>query len=251
MSSTNKTSNYELSQYIGTDKPTYLGDYNGDMLKIDNQMKTNENSATEAISQAGQAVAKATSLEGQVKTISESVKSLLNDVTTIKNNVSQNEDNIGSIQKRILALEGKATAIDSQISDIQNRLNTQWVNSANVINTAIPALSVSTSFLYVGYNKLTEMLSIYFYVEKTLVTSTPSGQVIGTIPPEIMGLLNINSPRTIVNGCDVSYESANVYYNVGKNLKIDTNGQISIIGGATVSTAYIQTNLMLNTSAWS
>ena len=28
MSSTNKTTNYNLSQYIGSDKPTYLGDYN-------------------------------------------------------------------------------------------------------------------------------------------------------------------------------------------------------------------------------
>lgn len=48
MSSTNKTTNYELSQYIGTDKPTYLGDYNGDMLKIDTQMKTNETAAATA-----------------------------------------------------------------------------------------------------------------------------------------------------------------------------------------------------------
>ena len=41
MSSTNQTTNYELSQFIGSDKPTFLGDYNGDMLKIDTQMKTN------------------------------------------------------------------------------------------------------------------------------------------------------------------------------------------------------------------
>lgn len=41
MSSTNKTQNYELSQYVGADKPTYLGDYNSDMLKIDTQMKNN------------------------------------------------------------------------------------------------------------------------------------------------------------------------------------------------------------------
>nr|DAF67894.1 MAG TPA: hypothetical protein [Caudoviricetes sp.] len=33
MSSTNKTTYYALSQYIGTDKPTYLGDYNSDMSK--------------------------------------------------------------------------------------------------------------------------------------------------------------------------------------------------------------------------
>lgn len=41
MASTNQTANYKLSQYIGSDKPTYLGDYNSDMLKIDTQMKKN------------------------------------------------------------------------------------------------------------------------------------------------------------------------------------------------------------------
>lgn len=35
MSSTNKTINYELSQFISTDKPTWLVDYNTDMNRID------------------------------------------------------------------------------------------------------------------------------------------------------------------------------------------------------------------------
>ena len=35
MASTNKTPEYELSQFIATDKPAWLSDYNGDMLKID------------------------------------------------------------------------------------------------------------------------------------------------------------------------------------------------------------------------
>ena len=52
MASTNKTTNYQLSQYIGTDKPTYLGDYNGDMQKIDTQMKANADSASSANSLA-------------------------------------------------------------------------------------------------------------------------------------------------------------------------------------------------------
>ena len=50
MSSTNKTTNYDLSQYIGSDKPTYLSDYNGDMLKIDTQMKANADNVALAIS---------------------------------------------------------------------------------------------------------------------------------------------------------------------------------------------------------
>lgn len=41
MASTNKTANYDLSQFVGTDRPTWLGDYNSDMTKIDAQLKRN------------------------------------------------------------------------------------------------------------------------------------------------------------------------------------------------------------------
>lgn len=41
MTATNHTKNYNLSQFTGTDRPTWLGDYNGDMSKIDAQLKKN------------------------------------------------------------------------------------------------------------------------------------------------------------------------------------------------------------------
>ena len=41
MTATNHTENYNLSQFVGTDRPTWLKDYNGDMAKIDAQMKRN------------------------------------------------------------------------------------------------------------------------------------------------------------------------------------------------------------------
>ena len=41
MTATNHTENYNLSQFAGTDRPTWLGDYNRDMEKIDAQMKQN------------------------------------------------------------------------------------------------------------------------------------------------------------------------------------------------------------------
>ena len=41
MTATNHTENYNLSQFTGTDRPTWLGDYNGDMAKIDAQLKQN------------------------------------------------------------------------------------------------------------------------------------------------------------------------------------------------------------------
>ncbi len=41
MTATNHTENYNLSQFVGTDRPTWLGDYNSDMEKIDAQLKQN------------------------------------------------------------------------------------------------------------------------------------------------------------------------------------------------------------------
>ena len=48
MTATNHTENYNLSQFVGTDRPTWLGDYNGDMAKIDAQMKANADAIEQA-----------------------------------------------------------------------------------------------------------------------------------------------------------------------------------------------------------
>lgn len=48
MASTNKTTNYELSQFLGTDKPGWLPDYNQDMSKIDTGIHEAQSTATGA-----------------------------------------------------------------------------------------------------------------------------------------------------------------------------------------------------------
>lgn len=48
MTATNHTNNYNLSQFVGTDRPTWSGDYNGDMAKIDAQMKANADAIEQA-----------------------------------------------------------------------------------------------------------------------------------------------------------------------------------------------------------
>lgn len=57
MASTNKTTNLELSQFIGTDKPAWLTDYNGDMSKIDTAVHTAQQNASDAVGIANQAAA--------------------------------------------------------------------------------------------------------------------------------------------------------------------------------------------------
>lgn len=49
MTATNHTKNYNLNQFAGTDRPTWLGDYNGDMTKIDAQLKRNADDIAAAV----------------------------------------------------------------------------------------------------------------------------------------------------------------------------------------------------------
>lgn len=69
MSSTNKTATIELSQYISTDKPTYLTDYNGDMLKIDNAIAADREGIATAQNKANTADGKADSNKTSIDTL--------------------------------------------------------------------------------------------------------------------------------------------------------------------------------------
>lgn len=76
MASTNKTTNFELSQYVGSDKPTYLGDYNSDMNKIDTAMQVNK-TKSESNETAIQGLnGRAGDLENNVDTINEEITNI-------------------------------------------------------------------------------------------------------------------------------------------------------------------------------
>lgn len=75
MSSTNKTVNYNLPQWVGTDHPTFLGDFNGAFETIDTAMKENKTEAETATQTATSA-----------KTLSE-------EATQLANEAKQNSEN--------------------------------------------------------------------------------------------------------------------------------------------------------------
>lgn len=68
MSSTNHTTNYNLPQFIGTDKPAWLGDVNPALAAIDAQMKLNADAATAAAGAASTADGKAVAAAGAAAT---------------------------------------------------------------------------------------------------------------------------------------------------------------------------------------
>lgn len=77
---TNATTNYELPQFVGTDKPTWLGDFNEAMADIDAGMHENASDiasmatdVTNAVATASQASQDVTTLTGTVTSLSSTV----------------------------------------------------------------------------------------------------------------------------------------------------------------------------------
>ena len=98
MASTNKTTNYELSQFEGTDKPSWEADYNADMLAIDTNLKAVSDVADGA---------------------SGSISTLADRVTTAEGNITTNANDIDALEARADALEAGQTSDDSRLDAIE------------------------------------------------------------------------------------------------------------------------------------
>lgn len=154
MASTNKTTHYELSQYIGSDKPTYLGDYNGDMSKIDAQMYLNATNAQLGITNAGTAQSTAETAETlatQAKGTAESASSVANTANTL---ATQNATNIGTMSNL------NTTNKSSLVSAI-NEVNT----TASAVDTLTQAIQdINDHLFYKAGDTLTESFDISGWV---------------------------------------------------------------------------------------
>lgn len=90
MSHTNKTPNYDLPQFIGTDKASWLGDLNPAFLAIDAGMQANKVAAQAAEVSAGEASALAQSANSVANSANSSATNALSE---IDNWIEMNIDN--------------------------------------------------------------------------------------------------------------------------------------------------------------
>ena len=122
--STNKTANYELPQFIGSDKPTWLGDFNTAMATIDGGMAENKSDiesmnsrVSSAESTASQASQNVSALTTRVGTVETSVSS----ATTTANNAQQTAT---SALNTANTANGKADTNASAITTINSSITT-------------------------------------------------------------------------------------------------------------------------------
>ena len=160
MSSTNKTTNYNLSQFVGTDVPSYLGDYNSDMSKIDKAIGDVANSQGSVEQSVVGLTAEVQGLSTQVSGVSTSVQQLQTSVAQIDSGYKQADTtlsqrittNANNIQTNTTAIEGINTTIGTEdISGIGDA----------TIKGAISNLNSSLSNIYkLDYGNAIDLTSI-------------------------------------------------------------------------------------------
>lgn len=243
MSSTNKTTNYNLSQYIGTDKPTYLGDYNSDMLKIDTQLKANADSASNAASAAGAAQAVAEKSSKDVQALNNSVTANSEDIASLKTKNAQQDVSIQNASNTASSANNKANQNAQNITDINTR--NQWVQGINIHNTGIP--NYSKGSWNCAYNKFSGLLNISGQIELSQGSTIAGTTRIATIPDNIMKLIASTGDRKIWSSLFVTRSDGTLEVN---NLTIDQVGKI-YFDYTLNNVMYMNVQITLNTSAWS
>ena len=155
MASTNKTTNYELSQYVGTDKPTYLGDYNGDMLKIDTAIHgvaTSVGTETGRINVLENNVGTMSSLDTTDKT------SLVNAINEVNTNSNNNATNIGTLSN--LDTYNKSTLVNA-INEVVNKFNFSYKSLTPTLESGSGYSFIGTPNLNSAYNSDGSIGKIY------------------------------------------------------------------------------------------
>lgn len=157
--STNKTTNYDLPQWVGTDKPSYLTDFNDAFNKIDTGMHANAtkldkvdtletqvNSLDTDVSnlntRVGTAEATIQTVSTTATNASNTATSALNTANTANSKADTNASNIASLSTRIGKNETDITTIESSVNLLEN-------DKANISDLSYSTSEVKTAATFI------------------------------------------------------------------------------------------------------
>lgn len=212
MASTNKTTNYNLSQFIGTDKPAWLADYNQDMSKIDTGIHTAQTTATGA---DGKADANATNI-GTLSNLTTETK------TSLVGAVNEVQSEVNTAQNTANAANTAAGTANTNIAkfNLSNRATLSPTVNLGSLNTSRSNVQFAT-------DTTNSIFKIYGRVNITNLNGI-TGNVtlkLGTTSLRPASAYEINSGAIItVRRTDDNWEGI-----AARNLKVDTDGSIYVI----------------------
>lgn len=254
MASTNKTTHYELSQYIGTDKPTYLTDYNQDMDKIDTGIyaakSLSDINNTSIGTLSNLTTTDKTSLVGAVNEVNgktDGIGTLANLTTTDKTNlvgaVNEVNSNLGTLAN--LTTTNKSSSVGA-INEVNTNLGTlssltttdktSAVGAINEVKNIIENFNLTTFTTYDSTQMTTSTGTLHSASILTVATNSDGSlaKIYGNVLIQNASLYSTDitiqtSLRPVseitITGNILSYSASNIYWG---SLKIKTNGEVVI-----------------------
>lgn len=173
MAHTNATANYELSQFLGTDKPAWLVDYNGDMLKIDTALKDIAD-AEAASAEDIQELQDAIGAEG-----------LTGRITDIENDIGDIKTEIGSVELPTTAqsLTGAIAELKGVNDDQNTAIGQNTTNIAQVGGAVEGVSQLAYTIANVYDSSATYAVGDYAIYQNTLYKCTTAINVGETFDP--------------------------------------------------------------------
>ena len=148
--STNKTANYDLPQFVGTDKPTWLGDINQAMADIDAGMHENATNISSMASDVATASATASQASQDVSALTSTVNTLSSDVTA----VTTTANNAQQTATSALNTANTANGNIGNLSQLVTTDKTSVVNSINEVKTNSDTFETTiTNYLTLSDNR--------------------------------------------------------------------------------------------------
>ena len=202
MASTNKTPNYNLSQFIATDKPAWLTDVNGDMSKIDTAIKNvsdrvgvNETAITEAEANIEDNASNITALQATSSQHGTDITDLKAQDIIIRNDITNTNSNVSAIDTRVTALENQEASVE--VRDISSSFP-----KANIVKIT-------------KYGKV-----VTLYIDGLTSATTGSNSGVGQLPSDALPATNMNQDIVAANTASrlriyLPSNGAIGYYNYG------------------------------------
>lgn len=259
MSATNQTSNYDLPLFIGTDKPSWLGDFNGAMNAIDTAIKGRADDIASLATRV-------TATETVANTASSNASTALTNASNASNAANTAQSTADTANTAAGAAQGTANTALSNATTAQNTADTASSTATSALtlansNAASIAKFNLTSFTNYDNTDITSTLgSVASSTSVTVAANSDGsiGKVYGRI--SITGLSNpsgnvvITIPTTAfrpteaitINGVALknSYTATSINDITSQSIAIGTNGTITITVPVSSLITRVDVNLM-------
>lgn len=194
---TNQTVNYALSQFIGTDIPNPLTDYNGDMAKIDTAIKNVADASTDDRDDIA-----ALKVQNGSETLDTTAQ-------TLSGAINELNSGYGDVNTRLTTAEGKITADEGTLATVVGNVST-LAGKVSAVETKVgtAVLTTTASDLSGAVNELDA--DIATEDGKIVALQNQNGsEVLQTTAQTLSGAINelFNKPAGAVSADDVSYDN--------------------------------------------